>query len=408
MSYVRTLLQQRFSSGEVFNGGLTVYTTLDTRLQGLAEKAAHRDFNGRRDPSVALVAIDPHDGYVKAMVGGTNYAKTKFNLATQGYRQPGSSFKTFVLVAALSKGMSPSYAVDSHAPVSIPATPSTWVVGNDEGSGHGMMSLDSATWYSVNAVFARVAYYGVGIKSVVRTARSMGITTPLPYYPSITLGSVGCTPLEMASAYGTLANEGKHVPPITITKVVDRNGTTIFQADTKGNQVISRKVARAATDVLGGVISQGTATAANIGRPAAGKTGTSQSNRDCWFVGYTPQLVTSVWVGYTPERTVEVGGSKGFGGTVAAPIWARFMRAALAGQPARDFSWAPSPSYAGSFDMPVSYETLHPPAPKVTQTPKKTPAKSTPVKTPTKKKTKKKSGGGSGGGGGSNPTTSTP
>jgi membrane carboxypeptidase/penicillin-binding protein len=181
----------------------------------------------------------------------------------------------------------------------------------------------------------------------------------------------------------------------------------LFQANPKGSQAISPKVAHAATNVLEGVISQGTATAANIGRPAAGKTGTSQNNRDCWFVGYTPQLVTSVWVGYTPERTVEVRGSKGFGGTVAAPIWARFMRSALAGQPKKDFAWASNPRYSGGFDIPVSYETLHPPAPKVTTPPAKKVAKTSPKKS--KKKPKKKSGGGTGGGGGgSTPTTSTP
>lgn len=364
VSYVRTLLQRQFSTNTVFNGGLTVYTTLDTRLQADAEKAAHRKFNGSKDPQVALVSINPRNGYVKAMVGGTNYAKSKFNLATQGYRQPGSSFKMFTLVTALSRGMSPTFQVDSNAPVTIPAKPHPWVVDNDEGTGSGMMSLQTATWNSVNAVFARVAYYGVGIKNVIHTARSMGITTHLPNVPSITLGSVGCTPLEMASAYGTLATGGAHYSPIVITKVLDRNGNTIFQAQPHGNQVVRPDVAYAATKVLEGVITQGTATAAGIGRPAAGKTGTSQNNRDCWFIGYTPQLVTSVWVGYTPERTVVVDGATGFGGTVAAPIWARYMKAALAHQPVQDFAWAPDPNYDSSnFDIPVSYATQHP-APK--------------------------------------------
>jgi penicillin-binding protein 1A len=132
----------------------------------------------------------------------------------------------------------------------------------------------------------------------------------------------------------------------------------IYQARPNGTQAVKPDVAYAATKVLKGVISQGTASAADIGRPEAGKTGTSQSNRDCWFVGYTPQLVTSVWVGFTPERTVMIGGTKGFGGTVAAPIWARFMKAALAGLPARDFAKAPDPSYDESkFTIPVSNET---------------------------------------------------
>jgi penicillin-binding protein 2D len=358
VSYVKTLLQRQFTTNIVFNGGLTVYTSLDTRLQGYAEKAALRDFHGTKAPGVALVSIDPRTGYVKAMVGGQNYAKSKWNLAAQARRQPGSSFKTFVLVTALSQGMSPSFQVDSHAPVTIPNKPDPWTVNNDEGHGRGMISLESATWSSVNAVYARVAH-AVGVKNFAHTAKTMGITTPLPNHVSMALGTVGCTPLEMASAYGTLADGGVHHDATLITKVVDRDGQTIFEAPTHGTQVVKPSVAYAATRILEGVISQGTATAANIGRPAAGKTGTSQENKNCWFVGYTPQLVTSVWVGYTPERTIVVNGRKGFGGTVAAPIWARFMRKALSGLPARNFAKAPTPNYdSGKWDIPVSSDTI--------------------------------------------------
>ena len=415
VSHVRTLLQQQFTTGVVFNGGLTVYTTLDTRLQTAAEKAAHRDFKARKDPSDALVAIDPRTGYVKAMVGGRNYAKNKFNLATQGHRQPGSAFKTFVLVTALSKGMSPSYKVDSHAPVSIPAKRRPWVVNNNEGTGKGMMPLDAATWGSVNAVYARVAYYAVGVKNVARTAKSMGISTPIPNFPSIALGTVGCTPMEMASAYGTLATGGVQRKPITITKVLDREGNVVFEAQPKGKRVIKREVAYAATKVLEGVITQGTGKAADIGRPAAGKTGTTQSNRDCWFIGYTPQLVTAVWVGFTPERTVMINGSKGFGGTVAAPIWARFMRAALAGQPVRDFAWAATPSFDGSFNIPVSKETkyaeAHPVRGKATKVAPPSPTPPRLGKSPTSRTARgstKRKGKSKGSGGGSTSASSTP
>lgn len=358
VSHVKKLLQQQFSQGVVFNGGLTVYTTLDTRLQDFADAAATKRFKKTKDPMVALVSIDPRNGYVKAMVGGRDYAKNKFNFATQGYRQPGSSFKTFVLVTALQQGMPPSYQVDSNAPVTIPSKPK-WTVNNDEGSGHGMMSLDSATWSSVNAVYARVAW-ALGIKKVAHTAKVMGIKTSLPNYPSIALGSVNCTPYEMASAYGTLATGGVHYDPVVITRVDDSSGNMIFKAQPHGTQAIKPSVAYAATKVLEGVINQGTGSAANINRPAAGKTGTSQSNRDLWFVGYTPQLVTSVWVGYPMERTVEIDGSKGFGGTVAAPIWAAFMSKALSGQSARNFASAPDPNYdASKFDIPVSDATKY-------------------------------------------------
>jgi penicillin-binding protein 2D len=357
VAYVKKLLQKQFTGGVVFNGGLTVYTSLDTRMQKRAETAALRKFKRAKYPSVALVAIDPRDGHVKAMVGGKDYAKSKFNLATQGSRQPGSSFKTFVLVAALSQGMPPSFEVDSQSPMEIPWKPKPWPVSNSEGTGNGLMSLESATWASVNTVYARVANE-IGIKSVGRTANAMGIKRHLPNLPAMSLGAINCTPFEMASAYGTLATGGTHHEPIVITKVSNREGETIFQAKSPGKQVVKPQIAYAATQVLEGVISQGTGSRADIGRPAAGKTGTSQKNRDAWFVGYTPQLVTAVWVGFPKERTIVVDGETGFGGTLAAPIWAAFMRKALEGMPPLDFLKAAEPNYnADKFDIAVSKET---------------------------------------------------
>jgi penicillin-binding protein 2D len=354
VAHVKKLLQQQFSEGTVFKGGLTVYTTLDTRLQGYAERAVKNKLPRKGDPQAALVSIDPRTGYVKALVGGRDYRKSKFNLATQGYRQPGSSFKTFVLVTALEKGMPPSMRIDSSSPAAIPSKPKPWVVDNSEGAGRGMMTLQSATAASVNTVFARVAWE-LGIKNVVATAKRMGITTNIPKYPSIALGAGNVTPYEMASAYGTLATEGVRRKPVVITKVVDRDDKTIFVAKRHGTRVIKAPVAKAAIDVMKGVISGGTGTRANIGRPAAGKTGTSQLNRDVWFVGFTPQLVTAVWVGYPKERTIYVNGSRAFGGTVCAPIWASYMRRALAGQPALGFPSQPRPAYNPSkFHIPVS------------------------------------------------------
>ncbi len=355
VAHVKKALQQQFTPAVVFKGGLTVYTTLDTRMQKYAESAAHEKFNRAGEPEVALVAIDPRNGYVKAVVGGRDYAKRKFNLATQGHRQPGSSFKTFVLATALEQGMPPYFDVDSSSPAVIPAKPKPWTVDNSEGSGQGMMSLEAATWSSVNTVFARVADE-VGIKNVAKMAKRMGITTSLPNYPSIALGAANVTPLEMASAYGTLANNGVRNDPVFISKVVDRNGAVIFEATPRGTQAIKPAIARTTTDILKGVIEHGTATAADIGRPAAGKTGTSQLNRDVWFVGYTPQLVAAVWVGYPTEKTIVVDGSRAFGGTVAAPIWASFMKRALAGQPKKDFAKAPEPKYdPGKFHIPVTF-----------------------------------------------------
>jgi len=354
VAHVKKQLQQQFSPAVVFKGGLTVYTTLDTRLQRYAEDAVKAKLNSPRDPEAALVSIDPRNGYVKALVGGKDFRKNKFNLATQGKRQPGSSFKTFTLVTAIEKGMPPSFRIDSSSPAIIPTKPKPWAVSNSEGSGRGLISLESATRASVNTVYARLAWE-LGAKNVATTAKRMGIVTPLPNVPSIALGSTNVSPLEMASAYGTLATGGEHFAPITITKVTDRNGDEIFTAKPRGTRVLKPAIAKAVTDVLKGVISGGTATRANIGRPAAGKTGTSQNYRDVWFVGYTPQLVTSVWVGYPTERPIYVNGAHAFGGTVAAPIWASFMKRALAGQPKLNFPQAGRPVYNPSkFHIPVS------------------------------------------------------
>jgi len=351
VSYVKKLLQQEFDQALVFQGGLSVYTTLDTKRQKMAEEAVFGSLNRAGDPDCALVSIDPKTGHVVAMVGGRDYNVNKFNLATQGRRQPGSSFKMFVLVAALEDGMPPNRFVDSSSPAKIPSSP-VWNVSNSEGRGKGMITMDSATRSSVNTVFARLIWElndktQSGAAKVSKLAKRMGIVSEIPAYPSIALGSQNVTPLEMASAYGTLATNGKHIGPIAITKVVDPAGKVVYENKEKPEQVVEPSIAYAATTVLKGVISGGTASRARIGRPAAGKTGTSQNYRDAWFVGYTPDLVTSVWVGFykteTPMRSVH--GGRGFGGTLAAPIWAKYMKNALAGVPKNDFPKQPKPKY---------------------------------------------------------------
>ena len=346
VAHVKKELQRRYSTSTVFKGGLRVYTTLDTRLQKYAETAVKENLGESGDPDTALVSIDPRNGYVKAMYGGRDYAKNKFNLATQGRRQPGSSFKTFVLATAIQEGMPPSRYIDSSSPAYIPTKPKPWLVSNSEGSGRGMITMRTATVASVNTAFARLIWE-LGAAKVVKVAKKMGITSQLPAYPSIGLGSSNVTPLEMASAYGTLAKGGLHYTPMTITKIVDVNGKTIYRAKPKAKRALSPEVAGATVDVLRGVVSGGTGTRANIGRPQAGKTGTSQNYRDAWFVGFTPQLVTSVWVGYyKTERSMRsVNGRRGFGGTLAAPIWADFMRPALDGEPELAFQDYDRPKY---------------------------------------------------------------
>ncbi len=385
VAHVKKLLQQQYSQAVVFQGGLSVYTTIDTKEQRYAERAVKSSLGRSGDPDGALVSIDPRSGHIKAMVGGEDYGRNKFNLATQGRRQPGSAFKTFVLVTALEDGMPPHRYVDSSSPARIPTKPKPWVVSNSEGSGRGYITMESATRSSVNTVFARLVWE-LGAKEVAKTAKRMGITSRLPAYPSIALGSQNVTPLEMASAYGTLAARGVHYPPVAITRVVDIDGKEIFKAEPKGRRALSPQIAYAATRILQGVITGGTARRAQIGRPAAGKTGTSQNHRDAWFVGYTPDRVCAVWVGYyKTERSMRsVHGVRGFGGTLAAPIWAKYMRAALKGRPALSFKRQANPKYTWKPRWSrQETPTPEPDAPKPKPKPKPTPAPtSTPPPTP--------------------------
>lgn len=354
IAYVKKVLQDEFGTSLVFKGGLSVHTSLDTKMQTQAEKAVRNVLDRKDDPDAALVAIDPTTGEIKALVGGRDWETNKFNFATQARRQPGSSFKMFTLVTALEAGMPPRRMLDSSSPAVIQTGGKPWVVGNAEGGGKGYITLQQATTHSVNTAYARLAKE-LSAEKIVKTAKRMGITTHLEPYLSITLGGQEVTPLEMASAYGTLANQGRHQPATAVTKVVDASGETIFEADTEGSQAISKEVAYAATQILRGVITGGTATRANIGRPAAGKTGTTQDYRDAWFVGYTPQLSCSVWMGYTPERPMRnVHGRRVFGGTFPAQMWHDFMSQALKNQPKKDFKSAPSPKYTwkSAWDIP--------------------------------------------------------
>jgi 1A family penicillin-binding protein len=347
VAHVKKLLQNEYGTSLVFKGGLTVYTTLDTKMQTLAEKAVTSVMNQKGDPDTALVALDPKTGYVKALVGGRDWSRNKFNFATQARRQPGSSFKMFTLVTALEEGMPPDkIKLDSSSPAVIPTGGRPWKVSNAEGGGgRGYITLRQATAGSVNTAFARLIKI-LGPEKVVKVAKRMGIESDIKPYLSITLGSQEVTPLEMASAYGTLAADGVHYPHTSITKIVDAQGETIYEHKPKGEQAISHSVAYAATNILKGVITSGTGRRAQIGRPAAGKTGTTQDYRDAWFCGYTPDLVCVVWMGYTPERPMRnVHGRKVFGGTFPAQIWHDFMIKALAKVPKKDFNPAPPPKY---------------------------------------------------------------
>lgn len=351
VAHVKKLLQDEYGTSLVFQGGLTVHTTLDTTMQDQAEAACRKYMDRDTDPDYALVAIEPQTGDIKALVGGRDWDTNKFNFATQAKRQPGSSFKMFTLVTALKQGMPPSRKINSTSPAIIKTGGTPWRV---TGGGNGYITLQQATVGSVNAAYARLIAE-MGAEPVVETAHDMGIKSDVQPFLSITLGSQEVTPLEMASAYSTLANEGTNMPPVAITRIEDSSGETIYEAEYKGTEAISPSIAYATTQILKGVISGGTARRAYIGRPAAGKTGTTQDYRDAWFCGYTPQLACSVWMGYTPEKPMRnVHGITVFGGTFPAQIWAEFMKNALADKPVLDFKSAPAPKYTwkDEWDIP--------------------------------------------------------
>ena len=369
---------------QLFQGGLRIYTTVDLEMQDAAERAVESVLTEKDDPHGSLVAIDPNTGYVKAMVGGRDWFTSrkqdqysKLNLAIQAEpnlgcirskgekcdelraagtgRQGGSAFKPFALATAIEEGISLAETYKAAPCLDIPGADAgrTWHVCNYEESAFGEVSLLEATISSINVVYAQLILE-VGEQDVVDLAEDMGIQTPLAAVPSAVLGANPVNPLGMASAFGTLATGGTHHPPIAISKIVDARGRVVYQADATGEDVLDETVAYLTTSALQQVMTSGTGTAAQIGRPAAGKTGTAQEYRDAWFVGYTPDLVASVWVGY-PQGEIEMKTScagaesaciptriQVTGGSWPAEIWQNFMAPALAGTPATAFTKPPT------------------------------------------------------------------
>jgi penicillin-binding protein 1A len=342
----------------LFTGGLRITTTLDPAVQTAAQDAVSSALPYASDPDAAVTVLDPRTGYVRAMVGGrpsdywANTSGGRVNLATGAGgtgRQTGSSFKPFALVTALEQGVSPDTTFAAPASIDIPLPGGgTWHVTNAEGSGYGTMSLRSATVYSVNTVYAQLIER-LTPEAVVETARRMGMRccpkvaspkTPLLAYPSAVLGSNEANTLEMASAYGTLATGGRRVDPVPVITVADANGKVLWQADPRPQQVLSPDVVAAADGILQDAVLYGTGTAANIGRPQIGKTGTDDDHDNAWFIGSVPQLTAAVWVGFhrgqipmVPPRTrITV-----FGGTFPAQIWRLLMLRATANLPPEQF-----------------------------------------------------------------------
>jgi penicillin-binding protein 1A len=335
----------------LFDGGLQITTTIDERLQRAAEEAVRRALPYESDPEAAVVAIDPHTGAVKALVGGRDFQKAQYNLASQGHRQAGSAFKPFVLTAALEQGIRPDKRYGS-SPTTLhygPDSSLSWKVNNFDGVGHGFITLRQGMINSVNGVYARLVL-DVGPSNVVDAAHRLGIRSRLDAIPSIALGGlrVGVSPLEMASAYSTFANLGVHMPTHGVAKAIGPDGKSVFdESKLKGTQAIDPGVAYTINDVLQDVVRLGTGRHAQIGRPLAGKTGTTEEYHDAWFVGYTPDLVTAVWVGYRRGQISmrNVRGVKVVGGSFPSQIFRSFMSFALADVPPHTFE-VPTGSFA--------------------------------------------------------------
>ena len=350
VNYVKQQLIDEYGSAEVFGGGLRVRTTIDLELQQKARDAISKWLTNPDGPSAALVAIDPRNGAVKAMVGGNNYRKSQFNLAVQGVRQPGSAFKPFVLATALREGISPATHFESK-PQTINLGDKYWVVGNYDDSYLGSVDLERATIESDNAVYAQLTQL-VGSKNVAETAKRMGIRSKLDGYFAIGLGAEAVNPLELARAYATLAFGGRRVDgamfgnrPRVIAKVTER-GRTRYNAPTKFDALTAPE-AGIMNAILQKAVRLGTGKrAALVDRPVAGKTGTTENYGDAWFVGYTPQLVVAVWVGYPTTlkpMLTEFNGKAVTGGSFPALIWKSFVENALKGVPARG---VPLPEHA--------------------------------------------------------------
>jgi 1A family penicillin-binding protein len=344
-------LKERFGQDLVLKGGMRVQTTVDLQMQALAEQTVQKWYNRWRrrglypypsEGQLALVAVDPRTHFVKAIVGGVDYEESQFNRALQAQRQPGSSFKPFVYYTAFASG---KYAPSTP----VRDTPTTYKIGtevykprNYGGSFMGTISVRKALKLSRNVPAVRIGQ-NVGLNEVIEVTRRLGIKSPMEPVFSLPLGSNGVTPMEMAGAFATFANNGWHSETTLIVQVTDSSGQVLLDNTPQPQLVLDPWATATLTDILKDVIEEGTGTKAQLDRPAAGKTGTTSSQRDVWFVGYVPQLATAVWIGH--DNNYPLAGSA-TGGSYAAPVWQDFMKQALSGKPVKKF---PNPS---QFDRP--------------------------------------------------------
>jgi len=359
-AYFRDYVSQRLKNKNIIpeeklnTAGYKIYTTIDIKMQDAAETAIENLVGGTPDkygvlqPQLSLVAIDPRTGYIKAMIGGRDFNNTQLNRATRAYRQPGSTIKPFVYTAAIDlRKYSPSSIVVDEEVSFPPDDPNGWKPKNYDLQYRGNISLRHALEMSINTIATKLVYE-ITPNKIVEYAQKMGLESFVLdtkgkndlNLPSLALGGLtkGVTPLELTAAYSPLANQGIYSEPIAILAVKDSNGNTLYEERSHKKAVLSAETAYVVTDMMRGVILRGTGTPANIQRPAAGKTGTSSNYTNAWFVGYTPDLIASVWIGNDSQNKTVTIGNKTVSSARAAQIWGIFMKKALSGTPATDFT----------------------------------------------------------------------
>ncbi|MGD1936985.1 MAG: transglycosylase domain-containing protein [Cyanophyceae cyanobacterium] len=343
-------LEKRFGRDRLLRGGIRVQLTVDSNYQRMAENTVKESFarlrrQGARIDQIALVAVDPRTHFVKALVGGVDFRRSQFNRAVQALRQPGSSFKPFVYYAAFASGKYTPNSVVQDTPVSYPDGDRQYRPKNYGGGYSGSVSIKRAIEISLNIPAVRLGQE-VGLNRVIEIARVLGFHSPLEPVISLPLGSEDVTPLEMAGAFATFASGGWHSDTTLIVQVTDSSGKRLLDNTPKPRLVLDPWAVASVNQTLKGVIQQGTAQTAKLGRPAAGKTGTTDAERDVWFVGYVPQLSVAVWAGNDNYSRIGTGAT---GGNYVAPVWRSFMQRALKGVPPQDF--APP----GNFQRPTGF-----------------------------------------------------
>ncbi|MGB2783257.1 MAG: penicillin-binding protein 1A [Atribacterota bacterium] len=323
-TFILSQVLEEYGANVVYKGGLKIYTTLDLEMQNFAEKALQE--SGHEG---AIIAIEPQTGHIKAMVGGKDFGESKFNRATQAYRQPGSAFKPFIYLTALDNGFTPSNIIED-SPITFE---NGWSPENYEKEFRGPVTLREAFEQSINVIGVKLLEQ-VGIKKVISYSHKAGIISELRPDLSLALGTSEITPLEITSAYATIANLGVNVNPLSIIRIEDYAGKIIKENTIQEKKVFNEETCYTLISMMEGVIIRGTGWNAKIDRPAAGKTGTTNDCVDAWFIGFTPDLVTAVYIGNDDRKPL---GNKMTGGVVAAPIWAKFMKNALKNNEKKNF-----------------------------------------------------------------------